>query len=138
MKEQGFTMIELMMVIAIIGILMAFALPRYQEYSNRARFAEVITGVASHKAAVQFCVMTVDDIADCDGGMNGIPKNITEPIGNIGSITVVDGVITATASASLGQEEIPELKLTPDLSNDAFLMWSKEGSSCLEATPALC
>jgi type IV pilus assembly protein PilA len=51
-KQQGFTLIELMIVVAIIGILAAVALPAYQDYTKRAHVSEGITLAASAKAAV--------------------------------------------------------------------------------------
>ena len=63
-KQQGFTLIELMIVVAIIGILAAIALPAYQQYAARARFSEVIQAATPARSAVDVCVQTGTP-ADC-------------------------------------------------------------------------
>ena len=63
-KNSGFTLIELMIVVAIIGILAAVAIPAYQQYTQRARFAEVVAAAASAKSAVEVCIQT-DIPVDC-------------------------------------------------------------------------
>ncbi|HMY62402.1 MAG TPA: prepilin-type N-terminal cleavage/methylation domain-containing protein, partial [Nitrosomonas sp.] len=56
--QKGFTLIELMIVVAIIGILAAVAVPAYQNYTIKSRFTEVINATAPFKTAVELCVQS--------------------------------------------------------------------------------
>ena len=64
--QKGFTLIELMIVVAIIGILASFALPAYSTYTNKAKFAETIVALGAVKSAVDICYQTEGSLADCD------------------------------------------------------------------------
>lgn len=64
-NQNGFTLIELMIVIAIVGILAAVALPAYQNYSNRAKFTEVVNSTAGVKSAVESCAVRKGALTAC-------------------------------------------------------------------------
>ena len=97
--QQGFTLIELMIVVAIIGILAAIAIPSYQDYTTKARYSEVVVAAGPFKLGVEECFQLGTAIADCDAGANGVPAAIATAAGAITSIGVADGVITVTPVA---------------------------------------
>ncbi len=140
-QQSGFTLIELMIVVAIIGILAAVALPAYQDYTKRAKFSEVVIGTAGLKTAVEICAqdLAVSPITGCGNGATGpgyAIANVTTAAGYINSISVASsGEITAkaiTGSGLAGETYI----LTPTLA-DGKVTWAKSGS-CLSGDSIIC
>jgi type IV pilus assembly protein PilA len=94
---HGFSLIELMIVVAIIGILSIIAIPSYQEYTKRARFAEVITATQPFKLAISLALQTGANASELKSGVPGIPPT-PKATKNLASITVKNGIITAIGS----------------------------------------
>ena len=99
-KNNGFTLIELMIVIAIIGILASVAVPMYGNYTKRAKFADIINQTAAYKTAVSVCVQDLNTITGCSHNTNSIPDAIANK-GNLASLQVVNGQITAVGTQAV-------------------------------------
>lgn len=97
MYTKGFSLIELMIVIAIIGILSVIAIPSYQKYTQRARFTEVISSTQPFKTAIAIALQEGAATSELNSGTPDIPKP-PAPTKNLASIQVTNAVITATAT----------------------------------------
>ncbi|MBL4573549.1 MAG: prepilin-type N-terminal cleavage/methylation domain-containing protein [Gammaproteobacteria bacterium] len=134
--QNGFTLIELMIVVAIIGILAAVALPAYQNYSNRAAFAELVLAVSPRKTAVELAIQTRGpaNLAALDAGTLGIPADVVAAATTHGA-TVLNGAITMTWQSDNTPLDPTAGGITYSLTAGSVtppVQWT-EGGTCLAA-----
>ncbi|ENX0106943.1 pilin, partial [Neisseria gonorrhoeae] len=110
--QKGFTLIELMIVIAIVGILAAVALPAYQDYTARAQVSEAILLAEGQKSAVTEYYLNHGEWPE-NNGAAGVASPASDIKGKyVQSVTVANGVVTAQMASSNVNKEIQGKRLS--------------------------
>lgn len=124
--QKGFTLIELMIVVAIIGILAAIAIPAYQDYTIRAQVSEGMTLAAAAKASIAETFLNTG-VAPADRVEAGMSPNSTDTFGKyVGEVQVADGAITIVYSGDDINNDIAgeTVSISPFVTDDNSVTWA--------------
>lgn len=137
--QQGFTLIELMIVVAIIGILAAIAIPAYQDYIARAQMTEALNLASGQKANVAQIWMSQGSFDSANSTEFGIPTDTDIKGEYVNKVAVSEGVITATMEKTGVSSGISQatLTLSPTVTGGS-IKWICKSSAEQKYVPTNC
>jgi type IV pilus assembly protein PilA len=132
--QKGFTLIELMIVVAIIGILAAVALPAYQDYTIRAKVSELVLAASGFKTSIA-------EKAASDGTLTSAGVGLTvSTSGKVTGGSVTDGGVVTVAGSATTVGTAVTIVLEPTLQSDGKVTWTckTSGTTLYKFVPAEC
>ena len=132
--QKGFTLIELMIVVAIIGILAAVALPAYQDYTIRAKVSELVLAASGFKTSISEKAQNDNSLVSSGAGLT------VAATGKVSSGSVSDGGTLKVAGSSTSIGTPVTIVLIPSLATDGKVLWvcAAGDQTQLKYVPAEC
>lgn len=121
-RQSGFTLIELMIVVAIVAILAAIALPAYQNYTKKAKMTELVAASGALKTAAEVCVQAATGCANFKSGTFGNVNIVTVPTATA-TPTDTSFTITANLTANLGPLTTADKYLLTGTASGGAITW---------------
>ena len=131
--QSGFTLIELMIVVAIIGILASLALPAYSNYTQKAKFSETIVAMGPAKSAIDICYQVEGSLGECDTaeelGINVSDLSTGNYVTSV-ALTETSALITGTSTVTDGTDAYTAIMTPAENTNGTALTWAMSGTGC--------
>lgn len=126
--QQGFTLVELLIVVAIIGILAAVGTPMYQDYTKTAKMAELDNFAAKFKRDLEICYHTKNSFQSCIGDGKPVASSTDVNVNNVGTVAVSASSATAAKITVSGKEDSDldgETSVFDAVATDSGIAWTK-------------